>query len=241
MRLDKFFTATGTLTRSEALRAVRSKRVTVNGTVATKADMKIDPETDAVTLDGERVVYKKYTYIMLNKPEGYVSATDDSRLPTVLDLLPEKYGRLGLFPCGRLDRDTVGLMLLTDDGELAHFLLSPVSHVPKTYRYESALPLDADAAEELCRGVDIGEKNLTKPASLAYDGTSGKITIAEGRYHQRKRMFETVGNKITYLERITFGPLSLDPALARGEWRELTEAEIAEIQKHNRNTNQKGQ
>ena len=241
MRLDKFFTATGTLTRSEALRAVRSKRVTVNGTVATKADMKIDPETDAVTLDGERVVYKKYTYIMLNKPEGYVSATDDSRLPTVLDLLPEKYGRLGLFPCGRLDRDTVGLMLLTDDGELAHFLLSPVSHVPKTYRYESALPLDAEAAEALCRGVDIGEKNLTKPASLEYDGASGKITIAEGRYHQIKRMFEAVGNKITYLERITFGPLSLDPALARGEWRELTEAEIAEIQKHNRNTNQKGQ
>lgn len=241
MRLDKFFTATGTLTRSEALRAVRSKRVTVNGTVATKADMKIDPETDAVTLDGERVVYKKYTYIMLNKPEGYVSATDDSRLPTVLDLLPEKYGRLGLFPCGRLDRDTVGLMLLTDDGELAHFLLSPVSHVPKTYRYESALPLDAEAAGALCRGVDIGEKNLTKPASLEYDGASGKITIAEGRYHQIKRMFEAVGNKITYLERITFGPLSLDPTLARGEWRELTEEEIAEIQKHNRNTNQKGQ
>ena len=241
MRLDKFFTATGTLTRSEALRAVRSKRVTVNGTVATKADMKIDPETDAVTLDGERVVYKKYTYIMLNKPEGYVSATDDSRLPTVLDLLPEKYGRLGLFPCGRLDRDTVGLMLLTDDGELAHFLLSPVSHVPKTYRYESALPLDADAAAALCRGVDIGEKNLTKPASLEYNGASGKITIAEGRYHQIKRMFEAVGNKITRLERITFGPLSLDPALARGEWRELTEEEIAEIQKHNRNTNQKGQ
>ena len=241
MRLDKFFTATGTLTRSEALRAVRSKRVTVNGTVATKADMKIDPEADAVTLDGERVVYKKYTYIMLNKPEGYVSATDDSRLPTVLDLLPEKYGRLGLFPCGRLDRDTVGLMLLTDDGELAHFLLSPVSHVPKTYRYESALPLDADAAAALCRGVDIGEKNLTKPAGLEYNGASGKITIAEGRYHQIKRMFEAVGNKITRLERITFGPLSLDPTLARGEWRELTEAEIAEIQKHNRNTNQKGQ
>jgi len=236
MRLDKFFTATATLTRSETLRAVRSKRVTVNGVTAAKADMKIDPDVDVITLDGERVAYKKFTYVMLNKPEGYVSATDDSRLPTVLDLLPEKYGRLGLFPCGRLDRDTVGLMLLTDDGELAHFLLSPVSHVPKTYRYESALPLDPESAKRLRDGVDIGEKNLTKPAHLEYEGTSGRITLAEGRYHQIKRMFEAVGNKITYLERVTFGPLELDPALERGEWRELNEAEIAELQKHNRNT-----
>ena len=240
MRLDKFFTATGTLTRSEALRAVRSKRVCVNGVPALKADMKIDPEADAVTLDGERVIYKKYTYIMLNKPAGYVSATDDSRLPTVLDLLSEKYGRLGLFPCGRLDRDTVGLMLLTDDGELAHFLLSPVSHVPKTYYYECESPLGEDDAEALRRGVDIGEKNPTKPASLEYEEKSGKITLAEGRYHQIKRMFEAVGNKITYLERVTFGPLSLDPSLRRGEWRELSDTEINEIQKHNRNTN-KGQ
>ena len=236
MRLDKFFSATGTLSRSEALRAVRAKRVFVNGAAALKADMKIDPENDTVTLDGERVVYKKYTYIMLNKPKGYVSATDDSRLPTVLDLLPEKYGRMGLFPCGRLDRDTTGLMLLTDDGELAHFLLSPVSHVPKTYLYECEKPLDGDSAKRLCEGVDIGEKSLTKPAGLKYDGCSGQITLSEGRYHQIKRMFEAVGNRITELERVTFGPLSLDPALSRGEWRELTEEEIKEIQKHNRNT-----
>ncbi|MBQ8388471.1 MAG: rRNA pseudouridine synthase [Clostridia bacterium] len=239
MRLDKFFSTTGTLTRSEATRAIRGKRVTVNGMAAQKADMKIDPDLDVITLDGQRVTYQRYTYVMLNKPKGYVSATDDSRLPTVLDLLPEKYKRLGLFPCGRLDRDTTGLMLLTDDGELAHFLLSPVSHVPKTYAYESASPLTAADAERLENGVDIGEKTLTKPAHLEYDGKSGRITLAEGRYHQIKRMFEAVGNKITELERVTLGPLSLDPALERGEWRELTEQEIAELQKHNRNTNRK--
>ena len=237
MRLDKFFTATGTLTRSEAQRAVRAKRVCVNGATVSKADLKIDPESDAITLDGELIVYKKYTYIMLNKPKGYVSATDDSRLPTVLDLLPEKYGRLGLFPCGRLDRDTTGLMLLTDDGELAHFLLSPVSHVPKTYSYECESPLDELSAEKLCSGVDIGEKALTKPARLEYDGCRGKITLSEGRYHQIKRMFEAVDNKITELERISFGPLLLDTSLSYGEWRELTEDEITELQKHNRNTN----
>jgi 16S rRNA pseudouridine516 synthase len=239
MRLDKFFSTTGTLTRSEALRAIRGKRVTVNGIAAQKADMKIDPEQDVITLDGQHVSYRQYTYVMLNKPKGYVSATDDSRLPTVLELLPEKYKRLGLFPCGRLDRDTTGLMLLTDDGELSHFLLSPVSHVPKTYAYECASPLTTADVERLENGVDIGEKNLTKPARLEHDGMSGKITLAEGRYHQIKRMFEAVDNKITELERIAFGPLTLDPTLERGEWRELTEQEIAELQKHNRNTNRK--
>ncbi len=235
MRLDKFFSTVGELSRSETQRAVRAKRITVNGEVAKKADVKVDPENDVITLDGERIAYKRFTYIMLNKPEGYISATDDSRLPTVLELLPEKYGKLGLFPCGRLDRDTVGLMLLTDDGELAHFLLSPVSHVPKTYLFRSREPLDEASAKKLCEGVDIGERSLTKPAALEYDGTSGKITISEGRYHQIKRMFEVVGNEIVYLERTTFGPLMLDPALSRGEWRELTENEINELQKHNRN------
>ncbi|MBE6599800.1 MAG: rRNA pseudouridine synthase [Ruminococcaceae bacterium] len=235
MRLDKFFTSVGLLSRSETQRAVRAKRIFVNGAAAKKADVKIDPEKDIITLDGEQVLYREFTYIMLNKPKGYISATDDSRLPTVMELLPEKYGKLGLFPCGRLDRDTTGLMLLTDDGELAHFLLSPVSHVPKTYYFECRDELCEISAEKLADGVDIGEKSLTKPAALEYEGKSGRITVSEGRYHQIKRMFEAIGNEITYLERVTFGPLTLDPALARGEWRELTENEIKEIQKHNRN------
>ena len=241
MRLDKFLSVTGTLSRSESGRAVRGGRITVNGFAAKKPDVKVDPDTDNICLDGVRIVYRKYTYIMLNKPEGYVSATDDKNLPTVLELLPEELQRLGLFPCGRLDRNTVGLMLLTDDGELAHFLLSPVSHVPKTYGYECESPLSGEDVKILESGVDIGEDKLTKPASLSVEesGIKGKITLSEGRYHQIKRMFEAVGNKITYLERLTFGPLTLDTSLSRGEWRYLTEDEIHELRKHNRNTNPK--
>ena len=239
MRLDKFLSVTGTATRSEASRAVRSGRVTVNGLGVKSADHKIDPEKDAVCFDGVRVVYREFTYIMLNKPTGYVSATDDKNLPTVLELLPDELRRTGLFPAGRLDRDTVGLMLLTDDGVLAHFLLSPVSHVSKSYKFTALSPLSKSDISALESGVDIGEDHITKPSSLTVesDGASGVITISEGRYHQIKRMFEAVGNKITSLERITFGPLALDPSLARGEWRFLTSDEIKELQKHNRNTN----
>lgn len=234
MRLDKFLSVTGTLTRSESGRAVRSKRVTVNGKVAPKADIQVDPDTDTVALDGVTVEYRKYTYIMLNKPQGYVSSTND-RLPTVLELLPDELQRLSLFPCGRLDKDTEGLMLLTDDGELSHFLLSPVSHVPKTYFYRCERPLEKNEVDRLELGVDIGDDKPTKPSALKPDGDKGYITLSEGRYHQIKRMFEAVGNKITYLERIEFGPLKLDPALNRGEWRYLTDEEITELQKHNRN------
>ena len=241
MRLDKFLSVTGTATRSEASRAVRSGRVTVNGVGVSRADTKIDPEKDTVCLDGVRIVYREFTYRMLNKPTGYVSATDDKKLPTVLELLPEELRRLDLFPAGRLDRDTVGLMLLTDDGVLAHFLLSPVSHVPKSYGFTCQSPLSDADVSSLESGVDIGEDHLTKPSSLTVesDRTSGVITISEGRYHQIKRMFEAVGNKITSLERITFGPLTLDPSLSRGEWRFLTQNEITELQKHNRNTGDK--
>jgi 16S rRNA pseudouridine516 synthase len=239
VRLDKFLSVTGTATRSEASRAVRSGRVTVNGLGVKSADHKIDPEKDTVCFDGVRIVYREFTYIMLNKPTGYVSATDDKNLPTVLELLPDELRRLDLFPAGRLDRDTVGLMLLTDDGVLAHFLLSPVSHVPKSYRFTCQSPLSDNDVSALESGVDIGEDHITKPSSLTVenDRISGTITISEGRYHQIKRMFEAVGNKITSLERITFGPLSLDPSLSRGEWRFLTSDEIKELQKHNRNTN----
>ncbi len=241
MRLDKFLSVTGTATRSESGRAIRSGRVTVNGIGVKSADMKIDPEKDTVTFDGVRVIYREFTYVMLNKPTGYVSATDDKKLPTVLELLPEELRRLELFPAGRLDRDTVGLMLLTDDGVLAHFLLSPVSHVPKSYRFTCLSPLSDTDIKNLESGVDIGEEHITKPSSLKVekDGLSGVITISEGRYHQIKRMFDAVDNKITSLERITFGPLVLDSSLSRGEWRFLTQNEITELQKHNRNTGDK--
>ncbi len=237
MRLDKFLVSTGRLSRSESGRAARAGRILVNGSPIRRADIHINPDSDRITLDGENIVYRRHTYIMLNKPAGYVSATDDKNLPTVLELLPDELQRLGLFPCGRLDRDTLGLMLLTDNGELAHFLLSPVSHVPKSYRFESRDELKESDIVSLQRGVDIGEDKPTKPASLVVDsnGRGGVITLSEGRYHQIKRMFEAVGNKIVGLERLTFGPLSLDPALSRGEWRFLSSDEIAELEKHNRN------
>ncbi len=237
MRLDKFLVSTGKLSRSEAGRAARAGRLTVNGSPARRADIHIDPESDVIALDGETVIYRRHTYIMLNKPSGYVSATDDKNLPTVLELLPDELRRLGLFPAGRLDRDTLGLMLLTDNGELAHFLLSPVSHVPKSYRFDCRDALSESDIVSLQNGVDIGEDKPTKPASLdvSSDAKSGVITLSEGRYHQIKRMFEAIGNKIVGLERITFGPLTLDTALSRGEWRYLSNDEIAELEKHNRN------
>ena len=168
---------------------------------------------------------------MLNKPEGYVSATEDGKYPTVLELLPEEYSAFELFPCGRLDKNTLGLMLITDDGELAHYLLSPKRHVSKKYYFKSKFAIDKEDKDRLEKGVALDDGYETKPAviELVGEGNEGYITLTEGKYHQIKRMLDAVGNKITYLERVTFGPLSLDPDLERGEWRELTEDEIAAL------------
>ena len=232
MRLDKFLVSTGKISRSDAGRAARGGKITVNGIVEKKADRHIDPDADVITLNGERIVYRRYTYIMLNKPAGYVSATEDGRAPTVLTLLPEDVQRIGLFPCGRLDKYTLGLMLLTNDGDLSHRLLSPRHHVEKRYAYTCRQPLLAEDIEELERGVELEDGYVTKPARMIARAESqrGIIALTEGKYHQIKRMFEAVGNKIESLERVTFGPLSLDPALERGEWRYLTDEEIALLQ-----------
>lgn len=232
MRLDKFLVSTGKISRSDAGRAARGGKVTVNGIVEKKADRHIDPDVDVITLCGERIVYRRYTYILLNKPAGYVSATEDGRDPTVLTLLPEDLGRIGLFPCGRLDKYTLGLMLLTNDGDLSHRLLSPRHHVEKRYAYTCRLPLLAEDMDQLERGVELEDGYMTKPARIIAEpeSRSGIIVLTEGKYHQIKRMFEAVGNKIETLERVTFGPLSLDPTLERGEWRYLTDAEIALLQ-----------
>ena len=166
-----------------------------------------------------------------NKPEGVVSATDDGTERTVLDLLPGKYRKMGLFPCGRLDKNTTGLLILTNNGALAHRLLSPKCHVEKTYRFTCERPLTDADCELLRRGVNIGEKSSTLPAKLTLSSDrSGEITVTEGKYHQIKRMFQAVCNKILSLERISFAGIPLDPALARGEWRELTAAEAADIE-----------
>lgn len=231
MRLDKFLVSTGKISRSDAGRAARGGKITVNGIVEKKADRHIDPDTDVITLHGERIVYRRYTYILLNKPAGYVSATEDGREATVLTLLPEELQRIGLFPCGRLDKYTLGLMLLTNDGDLSHRLLSPRHHVEKRYAYTCKLPLLPEDIEQLEAGVELEDGYMTKPARMITEpqSTSGVIVLTEGKYHQIKRMFEAVGNKILSLERLTFGPLTLDPALERGEWRYLTDEEIAAL------------
>ncbi len=231
MRLDKLISTAGLASRSEIGKAVRAGRVTVNGIVAKKPDVQVDPEKDEVVYCGRSVGYREHIYIMLNKPEGYVSATEDRSSPVVTDLL-DPIDSARVHPCGRLDKYTLGLMLLTDDGEMSHRLLAPARHVPKTYKYKCETPLSVSDKERLCEGVYIEGGYLTKPCEIAVQSEfEGEITLHEGKYHQIKQMFGAVGNKITYLERITFGPLALDSALDRGEWRYLTPNEIEELKK----------
>ena len=227
MRLDKLLSECGIASRKESARAAKAGQITVNGAAVSKADMQVDPAVDVITFCGRKVVWSEFVYVMLNKPDGYVSATEDSRGEQVVtSLLPEEYQKMGLFPCGRLDKHTLGLMLLTNDGQLSHRLLSPKRHVAKTYAFRVKFPLSEGDISALETGVDIGGY-LTKPCTVKLmSEREGHITITEGKYHQIKLMMEAVHNQITYLERISFGPLSLDAALARGEWRELTAEEI---------------
>lgn len=228
MRLDKLLVSTGKYSRSEAGRVIRGGNVTVNGRVEKHAACAVDPEADTITLDGQPLIYRQYTYILLNKPDGYVSATEDGRELTVLTLLPDELQRIGLFPCGRLDKHTLGLMLLTNDGALGHRLLSPRHHVPKKYAFTCQAPLSEQDCARLSEGVELEDGYRTKSATVTTeaDGLHGTITLTEGKYHQIKRMMEAVGNRIVELERITFGPLVADATLARGQWRYLTDAEI---------------
>ena len=234
MRLDKFLVATGKCTRSVAKRQVRAGAVTVNGLAVRSSDINIDEYADTVTYCGEKILYRIYTYGMLNKPEGVVSATEDGRDKTVLDLLPDGVRTRGMFPCGRLDKNTLGLVLLTDDGELAHRLLAPKSHVKKIYRFRSRFPISEEDARRFENGLVLEDGYETKPAEIRLDEgkDGGIITLVEGKYHQIKRMLEALDNKITYLERLEFGPLTLDATLARGEWRYLTDEEIAALAAH---------
>ena len=231
MRLDKFLSVTATATRKETAKAVRAGGVTVNGAVTKRADLQIDPESDRVCYCGRAVVYKQYRYVLLNKPDGYVSATEDGKDPTVLELLPSLYTDLELFPCGRLDKHTLGLMLLTNNGEVAHRLLSPKRHVAKRYAFRVKFPLTAEECARFEGGLVLEDGYETKPAQieLGEDMRSGHITLVEGKYHQIKRMMEALHNQITYLERVSFGPLTLPEELGRGEWRELTPEEEAAI------------
>ena len=234
MRIDKFLSVTGCCSRSDAKRAIRGKNVLVNGKVAVTADMHIDEEHDEIVFFGKPVTYRKYTYIMLNKPEGVVSATEDGRDRTVLDLLPQGVRNDRMFPCGRLDKNTLGLVLITDNGDLAHKLLAPKSHVSKRYRFKSKFPVSPEEALRFENRIVLDDGYVTLPAKIELDadGMSGVITLTEGKYHQIKRMLEAINNKITYLERISFGPLELGSDLALGSWRYLSEEEIKLLEDH---------
>ncbi len=230
MRLDKFIVESGLATRTEISKAAKNGEITVNGSVVRRASGHIDPVTDEITYCGKVVEYREFTYVMLNKPQGYVSARSDDLSPTVIDLLPPELQKIELFPCGRLDKNTLGFMLLTNNGPLAHKLLSPKNHVDKKYRFEVKFPINSSDAAELEAGVDIGGY-ITAPCKVEVTGEkNGYITLTEGKYHQIKLMAEAVHNQITFLERVTFGPISLDESLERGQWRYLTDEEIKKLE-----------
>ena len=229
MRLDKFLGIAGGVTRSEAKQLIKKGLVCVNGKKAERPDQKIKEEEDTITLRGVPLSYSAFSGYLLYKPTGVITATEDKNQQTVLDLLdvPVK----GLFPVGRLDKDTEGLLLITNDGALAHRMLSPGKHVDKTYLVGIKDPLSTEAAERLREGVDIGDDTPTLPAELEIcSDTEIILTIREGRYHQIKRMLTAVGNEVLSLKRLRMGPLSLPKELSPGEFRPLTLAEIESLQ-----------
>lgn len=228
MRLDKYLVTLGIGSRSQVKNIIKSKKVMVNGMTESKPDRHIDENSDKISLDGVDLEYHKFYYYMLNKPAGVVSAVTDASCQTVIDLL-DVTPKNGLFPVGRLDKDTEGLLLITNDGELSHNLLSPTKHVDKKYYVELNGELIDTDIELFQNGLDIGEKSKTKPAKLEiFESEKNKayITITEGKYHQVKRMFAAIGLTVTFLKRISMGSLVLDEALNPGEYRKLTTEEI---------------
>ena len=227
MRLDKYLAHAGIGTRKEVKLLIRKKHICVNGEICTKDDTHIDENHDQITFDGEDISYESVVYLMLYKPAGVISATIDDMHATVFDcidaLLPTD-----CFPVGRLDIDTEGLLLITNDGKLAHDLLSPKKHVMKTYYVEAQEPLTQEDLNLLESGTIVLDDEVLQPAKAErIDDTHIHLSIQEGKYHQVKRMFHAVHNEVVYLKRITMGPLSLDEQLALGEWRYLSDEEVA--------------
>ena len=236
MRLHKYLAEMGVGTRQEVKKQIRQGKAAVNGTVVKAADTKIDETSDEVTISGRNISYVSYEYYMLNKPAGVVSATEDRRDTTVIDLIKEKK-RKDLFPVGRLDKDTEGLLLITNDGDLAHRLLAPKKHVDKVYYAKIDGMVTEEDVKRFAEGIDIGaeEEEMTRPAKLdimkSAEESEIRLTIHEGKFHQVKRMFLAVGKEVTYLKRERMGTLCLDENLKPGEYRLLTEEEIENVRK----------
>lgn len=226
MRLDKFLTNYTDLSRNSSVEAIRKGRVFVDGKCEKKNDIKIDEKNSTIQLDGNIIEFKKYIYLMLNKPSGILSATNDKTQKTVIDLLPQEYKKYDLFPCGRLDKDTIGLLILTNDGINAHRLLSPKNNIQKVYQFECSEILSNDNIVLLEAGIELKDGWKTKPCKINLrSSTSGTIAITEGKYHEIKRMFGAIGNKITFLQRLSFGEIKLDENLKCGEFRPLNDKE----------------
>ena len=231
MRLDKYLAETAQCTRSEAKAMLSRGRVTVNGAVCKKGDTQLK-ETDSVTVDGQPLSYRKFVYIMLNKPEGVVSASADKRDTTVVDLVKDAYPRRELFPAGRLDKTSTGFVLLTDDGTFAHDILAPKRHVSKTYTVVIDTPLTDEMRAGFANGVTLADGTALSPAeveALTPDGLTVRVKLRQGVYHQIKRMFGVYHAGVNALHRDAIGGLALDAALEPGQWRELSDDEVAEI------------
>ncbi len=230
MRIDKLLSNIGCGSRADIKKYCKQGIITVNGKTVNNPGLQVDSENDEVIFNGEKVNYREFIYIMLNKPDGYISATFDKRDPIVLDLIDSNYLVFEPFPVGRLDKDTEGLLVLTNDGQLAHRILSPKKHVPKTYyaRIEGKVTEEDVCAFE--KGVTLDDGYETMPSQLKIiksdEESKIELTIHEGKFHQVKRMFESVGKKVVYLKRISMGKLELDESLQLGEYRELTEEEV---------------
>ncbi|WP_346889377.1 pseudouridine synthase [Clostridium sp. UBA1056] len=230
-RLDKVLGNLGYGSRKEIKASCKNGEVVVDGEIIKDSATKIDPEAAVIEVNGERVMYRKYVYLLLNKPAGVVSATFDNYDETVIDLLDPEYQVFEPFPVGRLDKDTVGFLLLTNDGALNHKLISPKNHVDKVYYAEIDKPVDEKDIASFRKGIVIDDGYKCMPGNLEIissteDGSEVLVTIQEGKFHQVKRMFEALDKSVVYLKRVKFGPMELDETLEEGEYRELTQEEI---------------
>ena len=232
-RLDKIIASTGRYSRREVKALVREGRVLVDGRIAASAEDKCDPLTARISVNGEELFYREHTYVMLHKPAGVLSATEDGRGETVLDLLAPEYRKIGLFPVGRLDKDTEGLLLLTDDGALAHDLLAPKKHIDKVYFARTEGTLGEEDCAAFAAGITLGDGLSCLPAKLEIlkSGAQSEalVTVCEGKFHQVKRMLASRGKPVVYLKRLSMGPLTLDEGLSRGEYRLLSAQETARL------------
>ena len=229
LRLDRWLVTLGVGSRSEMQKLIRKGGVKVNGAMVKDPGQQVDENTAELTVNGTAVDGRLTRHVMLHKPAGLLTAARDKKQPTVMDLLPDVYNAIGCMPVGRLDKDTTGLLFLTTDGELNHRLLSPGRHVDKTYLAEVDGPLDASHVAAFAEGLHLSDFDA-QPARLEIiEPQTGRVTVHEGKFHQIKRMFTAVGREVTKLHRETFGSLTLDPNLPEGQWRELTDEELASL------------